>query len=130
MIYADYSDYLAAVWHIFDGCQVNCRRDGANEGGTPRVRFKPGCDVELGCRHEIKGGSDDETFSVEIVGRADFDGDTVDDLLVIAGAAATKGTAGGTRLFLLSQESSDAILRVLDAEQHLCPNFLCEYQSE
>jgi len=127
---ADSVDYLPALLNIFDSCQGICRRYRANEEGIPLGRFEPDFDVEVVSRHEIKGWSDDETFSVEIVGRADFDGDTVDDLLVIAGAAATKGTAGGTRLFLLSQESSDAILRVLDAEQHLCPNFLCEYQSE
>ncbi len=127
---ADSVDYLPALLNIFDSCQRICRRYRANDIGIPLGRFEPEFDVEVVSQLEIKGRRDYSTFSVEIVGRADFDGDGLDDLLVIAGAGATEGTGGGTKLFVLGQQSSDGILRVLDAEQHLCPDYKCQEQSE
>lgn len=46
-------------------------------------------------------------------GRGDFNGDGVDDLLVRADYAATKGTYRNARLFLLSRKSEAGILEVI-----------------
>ena len=125
---ADSVDYLPAFLNLFGSCHWMCLRYRANEEGVPLGRLEPEFDVEVVNQHEIKGQRDYSTFSVEIVARADFDGDELDDLLVIADAGATEGTGGTTRLFLLGRQSSDGILRVLDAEQHLCPGYKCREQ--
>ena len=123
---ADSVDYLPAFLNLFGSCHWMCLRYQANEEGAPLSRFEPEFDIEVVSPDIIKGRSDYSTLSVEIVARADFSGDELDDLLVIAGAGATEGTGGTTRLFLLGRQSSDGILRVLAAEQHLCPDYQCQ----
>ena len=60
-----------------------------------------------------------------IVGRGDFTGDSVDDMLLLANGHATEGTLGAANLFVLTRNVPGAVLQVIDAKQELYPDYTC-----
>ncbi len=63
--------------------------------------------------------------TLTVLGRADVTGDGIDDLLLLANGGATEGTYGASRLYLLTRDGPDVVLRVIDAERELCPDYNC-----
>ena len=64
-------------------------------------------------------------YSLEIIGRADFDGDGLEDLMVLSTWSAIGGRGSGSRYFILGRASPESVLHVLGAEEHLCSNYQC-----
>ena len=59
-------------------------------------------------------------IDLEILARADFNSDGMEDLLVQYFGGATHGTWGTILKFILSRDEPDAVLRVLNPEQYNC----------
>ncbi len=78
---------------------------------------------------KIKARSENGVLWVEIMARADSTGDGLEDLLTRAKVGAVEqSTWGGTWLFLLTRDTPDGVLWVVDADQELCSDYQCRVQ--
>ena len=109
-------------------CQEVCLRVEANRRGIPMGRF--GDFLEITAQSDTR--LDLESFasksSIEILGRGDFDGDGLDDLLVLSKSGAVGqlgGRWGATDLLVVSREAPDSVLFVVGAEEFLCNDYTC-----
>lgn len=67
--------------------------------------------------------------SLEILARGDFNGDGLDDLLVMANSSGFPPLAGrwaSAELYIISRDGPDEVLFVVDAGRHLCSHYTCE----
>ena len=93
-------------------CELLCKFLLANTNGTPLSWFE---DVPL---IDIKSGEDFVVWArgrgarLKIIARADFDGDGVDDMLIKRKFLKTRSQRSD--LLLLTRESSDSVMRVLN----------------
>ena len=62
--------------------------------------------------------------------RADFDGDGLEDVMVMSNWTAIGGTGTASEYFILGRASPEAVLHVLGAEEHLCSNYQCPLASD
>jgi len=60
-----------------------------------------------------------------VLARGDVTGDGIEDMLLLSNGGATEGTYGDSRLYLLTRDGPDAVLRAVDAEPELCPDYNC-----
>ncbi len=99
---AEALDYLPAMVNIAPGCDWLCRQYQANERRIPLSRFEAEFDVKPKVLSELKleGWTDWRFYGVEILARADFNGDGLEDLLVEARAHTLQGTWGAMALYL------------------------------
>ena len=119
---ADSIDYLPAMVSPSPSCDGLCRQYVANER---RISWKEyeGLDsrsMNSESDYRMKGQASGAHLTMEILARADFNGDGLEDLLLMSRAGAIGGTWGTTRLYLLSRESPDSVLWLLNAEKRLC----------
>ena len=122
---AEALDYLPAMVNIAPGYDWMCRQYRANERRIPLSRFEAERNVQLKVLNDFKieGRIEWWFYDVEILARADFNRDGLEDLLVIASADATEGTWAATTIFLLNRDTPDGVLWVVDAEEELCTNY-------
>ena len=111
--------------NISPGRDWLCRQYRANERRIPLSRFEAERNVQLKVLNDFKieGRIEWWFYDVEILARADFNRDGLEDLLVIASADATEGTWAATTIFLLNRDTPDGVLWVVDAEEELCTNY-------
>lgn len=127
---ADSIEYLPAMANLSPSCDFRCRQYVANERRISWKKFEPrgilSVDAKSEYQMEVKTPGVD--LKMEIVARGDFNRDGLEDLLLKVIAGATGGTWGWTELSLLSRESPDGVLWMLDAEQGLCRRYECEVE--
>lgn len=119
---SDSMDYLPAMVSPSPSCDELCRQYVANERRISWKEFE-GLDsrsMNSESDYRMKGQVSGAHLTLEILARADFNGDGLEDLLLMSRAGAIGGTWGTTRLYLLSRESPDSVLWLLDAEKRLC----------
>ena len=121
-------NYLPALVDVAASCDRLCRQYAANDRRIPLIKFVDAehliVDPTSDYRMDVKTfGSD---LTMEILVRADFNGDGLEDLLLWINAGAIGGTWGTTQTYLLSRESPDGVLWVLDAEKRLCSRYKCK----
>lgn len=142
-------EYLPAMINVAPGCARFCRHVAANANRVPMSQFEKvlGADVvpvdaDLSTRDWsyltrpfLTVWTAGWEINLEIVGRGDFDGDGMDDILVLVNGAAMAGRQVAVNLFVLTREKTDAVLRVvdgdhdrwiLDADPAVCTAFPCE----
>ena len=119
---ADSINYLPALVDASPSCDWLCRQYVANERRIPFIEF-------VDAEHLIVDSTSDyrmdvKTFgselTMEILARADFNGDGLEDLLLRVNAGAIGGTWGTTQNFLLTRDTPDGVLWVLGAEKKIC----------
>lgn len=126
---AEALDYLPAMMDMAPSCDWLCRQYRANERRISLRRFEAETDIELNVLSDFKieARSENWVFRVEILARADFNGDGLEDLLTLAHTSVTEqGTWGESGLFVLSRETLDGVLWALDAEIGLCSDYQCD----
>ncbi len=108
------------------GCWELCWQHAANHQRLSLAEVHPDIEItgvdDLLIELEMPNVQGD---SLELVGRADFDGDGLEDLLVIHDTHAIGGTYGGTHDMLLTRDAPGAVMTVINAAQHLCPEYEC-----
>ncbi len=142
-------EYLPAMINIAPGCARFCRHVAASANRVPMSQFEMvlGADVvhvdaELSTpnwsyltRPFLTVWTAGWEINLEIVGRGDFDGDGVDDVLVLVNGAAMAGRQVAVNLFVLTRGKAGTVLRVvdgdhdrwvLDADPAVCTVFPCE----
>lgn len=119
---ADSINYLPALVDASASCDRLCRQYVANERRISWKEFA-GLDSQS-MKYEgdyvMEGEVSGSDLTLEILARADFNGDGLEDLLLMVDADAIGGTWGTTRLYLLSREKPESVLWVLDAEDEIC----------
>lgn len=95
------ADTLNSMPPPIDGpsCSFVCRQISANENGISWSAFESSGRVEIVDENTIKILEYGWAREVQLVGRADVDGDGVEDLMVLVDSWATQGTYGTTRFF-------------------------------
>ena len=121
-------DYLPAMVNIAPNYDWMCRQYRANERRIPLSRFEAERNVQPKVLNDFKieGRIEWWFYDVEILARADFNHDGLEDLLVIASVDATEGTWAATSIFLLNRDTSDSVFWVMDADEYLNPDYQCD----
>ena len=122
---ADAVNHLPAMVVLGGGCDWRCRQYEANERHIPVARFREITKLRVVTEIAIFLETEVSKNTLEIVGRADFNGDGLEDLIVFSTWSAIGGTAEYADYFILGRESPDAIFHVLDADDHLCKDYQC-----
>ncbi len=125
---AEALDYLPAMMDMAPSCDWLCRQYRANQRRISLRRFEAETDIELKVLSDLKieARSENWVFRVEILARADFNGDGLEDLLTLADVSVTEqGTWGDSDLLVLSRETPDSVLWMLGAEVGLCTDYQC-----
>jgi hypothetical protein len=117
---------LPAMAKISPSCDYQCRQRVANERRIPLSRFEPVIQVIVKSEEQIRIRTIDWVSIVTILGRGDFNGDGVDDLLVLINGGSMSGTWGGAELYLLSRDAPSAILFVVEALTGGCDDYQCQ----
>lgn len=107
-------------------CEFLCRQRVANERRIPLSRFEPVIKVTVRSGQEIRIQTIDWESIVTILGRGDFNGDGLDDLLVFASSGSISGTWSGADLYLLSRDVPDAVLFVAEELTNGCDDYRCD----
>ncbi len=118
-------DYLPALVNLQVSCEFVCYAVAANEHGIPFTKFEMPLVVDVKSNDEMTVWTTGWIVILSIIGRGDVTGDGVDDMLLLANGGATEGTYGASRLYLLTRDGPDAVLRAVDAERELCPDYDC-----
>ncbi len=122
---AEALDYLPPLVNLYPSCELICYAVEANERGIPYSTFETALGVEVKSDEEMLVLTTSWKVIFTIVGRGDFTGNGVDDMLLLANGHATEGTYGSTRLYLMTRDTPGAVLRVIDAKQELCLDYAC-----
>ncbi len=133
-------DYLPAMVDVADDCAAICQLYNASlrrqswraynngslaEPGQAPALTVPAFTIEITPERETvvtRGGS---RVSFEMLARGDFNRDGLEDLVVRVSRGADDVRLGAARLFVLSRDQPDGVLRVIDAAAHLCPAAEC-----
>ncbi len=122
---AEALEFLPALVNLQVSCEFICYAVEANERGIPFTKFETPLVVDVKNDDEMTVWTTGWMVILSIVGRGDFTGDGVDDMLLLANGGATEGTYGASNLYLMTREAPGAVLRVMDAERELCPDYSC-----
>ena len=119
-------NYLPAMVNLSPSCDFICREMVANDKGIPLGRFDDVLLRQVISDTEIDIWTPAWQVRVAILARADLNADGLDDMLVLSSGGAMEGTYAAAKLFWLTRYDSDAVLHVLNAERHLCPDYQCQ----
>jgi hypothetical protein len=122
-------NYLPAMVIPRPSCDWLCRQQEANVRRIPLAKFDTEFEITTADGLRIVMGSSFYRDSVEIVGRADFTQDGLEDLMVIGEAInvepAPTTLLDSTGLYILTRGEAGQVLTVLNSHQHLCPDYEC-----
>lgn len=119
---ADALDYLPAMLQGSPACEDLCRLYDANHNRFPLARYlRPPINVEVTSPYEMIVESEDDLIHIDILGRADFNDDGLEDIFLRSIVKAKEGRWGAEDLFTLVRDQPDGVLWVLDAEDYVCP---------
>jgi len=118
--------YLPAMVGIAPSCSGRCWQYAANEKRIAWSKVETFLSMNVKRSRELQVETEGWSDWIEILARADFNGDGLEDIVLINNSGATQGTYGATNVFLLSREAPEGVMRVLDAERYLCPKYQCD----
>ncbi len=119
-------DYLPAMVDVSPSCDFLCRQRVANERRIPLSQFIPVFRVTALGGDRIEFRTIGAETNLSLLARGDFDGDGLDDMLVLSSGYATEGSGGWTETFLLTRDLPDAVLTVMDRDGRGCDRYLCD----
>jgi len=117
--------YLPGLLSPWPSCYGICWYYAANEERVPWS--KPGDFLSILWRGkddiEIETDTDESRF--RLLSRADFNGDGIEDIVILSEYYVTEGTYGMTDVFVLTRDSSEGVFWVLGPDRYLCPDYQC-----
>ncbi len=119
-------EFLPHMVYFGGSCSSACARYYANEERIPMGEPEPLTELETASDQEMTFETDHESFTMEILARADFNRDGFEDILLRSSYYIFKATGGGTRLFLLTRDAPESVLRVVNPDRHLCTRYQCD----
>lgn len=129
---ADALNYLPAMLLGSPACEGLCRLYDANHDRIPLARrLQRPFDLVITSPYEITIESEDDVIHIEILGRADFNDDGLEDIFLRSIVKPKEGRWGSHQFFTLVRDESDGVFWVMDAEDYVCSPIsyhLCETQ--
>ncbi len=119
----DAVNHLPAMVNIYAACSFVCRAFYANRRGVPLAKFVEIERLKVSDKNSLIVWTVGWRIEMTLVARGDFTSDGLDDILLMSSGGAIKGTMGGAELYLLTRDEPDAVLRVINPEKHLCPDY-------
>ena len=121
----DAVNYLPPMTSMSPSCEGKCWQYTANQKRIPWGAV--GTFLRIDVKSEVEMIVETEGWEdrIEILARADFNGDELEDLILMTRSRATRGTYGAAAMFLLTRETADSVFQVLNAARHLCDNYRC-----
>ena len=121
-------DYLPALVTLSASCDCWCRLYAANQRRIPLSKFEDG--RLLKARpindYQIEVKTEHSIIQIEILARADFNGDGWEDLFMKTDTKSKEGRWGDDTTFMATRDSPDDVLWVLDADRFLCRKYKCD----
>ena len=118
-------DYLPAAVILPVTCDLICRADDADRSNIPLSRFEKILRVRSTYSDGIEIRTERRKVFLTIIARGDFTSDGMDDLLLMAQGGLVDWSDGPDRLFLLTRDKPNAVLRVVTATPRLCLGYEC-----
>lgn len=115
--------YLPALVNLQPSCHSICQAYFKNKRGVPLTDFEDIERVEVTNEDKLIVWTVGWRTTMVLVARGDFTADGLDDILLVSHGGATGGTLRGANLYVLTRDKPEAVLRVIDAKQYLCPNY-------
>ena len=103
-------------------CQTYFANEERHPMGEPVMLKK----LELISDHEMTFETELDHVEMEILVRADLNFDGFDDILLRSKAYVFDGTWGATKLFLLTRDAPESVLRVMNPDRYLCTHYQCD----
>jgi len=128
-------DYLPAMVESGISCDMMCRLVDANERCVPWSKFGVSRldtskfqSIDIVNQYKMDVVTSTKSLTLEIIARADFNDNGIEDLLLWVNETAIEGTWGSTNVIVLTREIADGVLWVLNAERYLCSaeTYTCE----
>lgn len=107
-------------------CDFRCKQLYANDKGVPWSAFAAIDRVEVEGEHKIKILQSYWGWRIQLVGRADVDGDGVEDLMLLVHSWSRQGTAGSSEFLVLTKFGPNMVMKYLIPDQHYCSDRICE----
>ena len=117
--------FLPRMVELEMSCWSLCQKYFANERRIPMGEPASLRELEIASDQEMTFETDHESFTMEILARADFNFDGFDDILLRSSLYIFEATGGGTELFLLTRDAPGSVLWVVNPKQHLCADYRC-----
>ncbi len=117
---------LPALVNVGPPCELWCRQSLANHRRISLSRFEPVTGVAVKSDEEIKVWTIEWVAILTILARGDFNGDGLDDLLMLANTGGTVGTWGGADTFVLTRDAPGAVLTVQAQGSDRCARAECD----
>lgn len=119
-------DILPAMVDLSPSCDFICREVVANERRIPLSRFHDIRLVQIISETEMIYWSEDWKIRLVVLAQADFNGDAIEDLLLLSSGGSISGTGTWAELFLITRFEPDQVLWIVNADQYLCPDYQCQ----
>ena len=114
-------DYLPALLLGSPSCDGLCRLYDANHNRIPlALHLDRPFDVLVTNPYKMIIESESDLIKIDILGRADFNDDGLEDIFVKAVVKPKEGRWGNHQFFTLGRDEPDGVLWVLDAEDYVC----------
>lgn len=119
-------DHLPAMLVSQPSCDAQCRIVAASGLGRTIGQYEANIVfVDAISQESLEIRTYYEWIYIDILARGDFTADGIDDMLVRAKVAGVDSRWGATDLFVLSRDTADGLIRVVDPEAYLCLDYRC-----
>ncbi len=115
--------YLPPLVNLQASCHQVCQAYFANRRRVPLTEFEDIERIEVANEDSLIVWTLGWRVKMSLIARGDFNSDGMDDILLVSHGGATEGTMRGADLYVLTREKPAAVLRVLNAQEHLCPDY-------
>ena len=119
-------NYMPAAVALKPSCDMMCRDAVANDRRIPLSQVREILLVQIYSATEMKFWSFDWHVRLTILGFADFNRDGIDDMLVLSSAGSITGRGTWADLFLLTRDTPNDVLYVLNFDKPSYWNCQCE----
>ncbi len=114
---------LPLIAQIGPSCYGACWNHVGNEKRISWNYLEDFYTVERSRKNEIKIGDKVDRYQFNLLARADFNSDGLEDIVLVVNYYTTEGTYAVTYMFILTRDSSDGVFWAPDPDRYLCPDY-------
>ena len=115
--------YLPALVNLQPSCHSICQAFFGNKRLVPLSEFEDIERIEVANEDSLIVWTLGWRVKMSLIARGDFNSDGLGDILLVSHGGATEGTMRGADLYVLTRDGPGVVLKVLNAQAHLCPDY-------